>query len=138
MSRSIHYLLFVMIGCSLLGSACHKNNDAPASGLVGRWELSKETGGFAGNMDYAPGNGNILQFNASGSFTQFYSTGSSRAGTYQLDKPGAFASDRILLLNYNGILLAERDSIRVTADQLIFLPEANCCDIPTTTYLRIN
>jgi hypothetical protein len=138
MSRSLHYLLFIMVGCSLLGSACHKNNDAPASGLVGRWELSTETGGFAGNMTFAPGNGNVLQFNASGSFTQFYPSGPSRAGTYGLAKPGAFGRDQILLLNYNGLPLAERDSVRVTAGQLIFLPEASCCDIPTTTYLRIN
>jgi hypothetical protein len=138
MSRSIHYLIFVMVGCSLLGAACHKNNDAPANGLVGRWELSTETGGFAGNMTYAPGNGNVLQFNNSGSFTQFYSTGPSRAGMYELARQGAFGKDQILLLNYNGFPPAERDSVRVASGQLIFLPETICCDIPTTTYLRIN
>jgi hypothetical protein len=138
MYRPIQITLFVLVLCSLLGSSCHKSSDAPASGLVGRWELSSENGGFAGSINYSPGNGNILQFNPSGSFTQFYSTGPSHAGTYELVRPGAFVKDQILLLNYNGFAPAERDSVRVTAGQLIFLPQASCCDIPTTTYLRIN
>jgi hypothetical protein len=138
MHRPIQITLFVLVAYLLLGSSCHKSGDAPASGLVGRWELSTEIGGIAGTISFAPGNGNVLQFNPSGSFTQFYSTGPSRAGMYELGKPGAFAKDQNLLLNYNGFPPAERDSVRLTAGQLIFLPQTSCCDIPTTTYLRIN
>jgi hypothetical protein len=59
-------LLILVVTFTLTGSfvSCHKNTEIPEQSvsIAGSWELRQVSGGLAGTIDYAAGNGNILKF----------------------------------------------------------------------------
>lgn len=130
-------LLFLVAAICILGPSCAKTNQN-AGQITGTWELRKSTGGFAGTVGYPSGNGNLLSFNKNKSFTRTSGT-QTLSGTFSL-QPYTRAGEFVVSFQYlqNGNTTTEQDTVRVEPSQLIFLPIASCCDIPTTYYERIH
>ena len=86
-NKNVLYLLMAVI--IILGTACKKDKTAGFS-IAGKWELRQVSGMIA--TDYPPGNGNILQFSASG--YQKYQNGQvMQGGSYTItDDATAVAS----------------------------------------------
>ena len=129
-------LLIALTGCVAL-AACRKSSLQP-KGIVGKWELSKETGGLAGVILYSHGKSNVWIFGADNDFQQVYVNGSTVTGTYSI-KQSAAPGDFLLSSHYssNGQPVTVTDSIRFSNNQLVVLPFAGCCDIPTSFYGRL-
>lgn len=106
--------------------------------IQGDWELRKSLGGFAGTQEFPPGNGNRIGFTSATTFTRQWGN-TSVTGTYELQQ-SAQTGNYLLTLHYiqDGNSINLRDSVRFDKAQLVFLPAASCCDIPTTYYERID
>ena len=135
------YLLIFF--CCFLFIRCSQNSSLPLS-IIGKWELREQIGGIVADIKYPPGNGQTISLNADGSFISEYpsaisSNNVTRNGTYQLKVANA-QNDLILSFTFqnNNQTVIERDSIRFQNNQLLFLPQASCCDIPTIFYEKIN
>ncbi|MEP7280178.1 MAG: hypothetical protein ABI813_16140 [Bacteroidota bacterium] len=122
---------------SLLTS-CSKNS-IPRQQITGQWELRKEVGGLAGLIQYEPGTGRTLKFGDDKTFQANYPNGPDQVGTYEI-VPSANPGYWILNTHFlaNGQPSDSRDSIRFEKNQLIILPFASCCDIPTDYYDRLH
>ena len=125
----------------LFASSCSKNKQratTSTSPIEGGWELRKQTGGFAGTIDYAPGNKIQVSFEPGKIYRFTNPSGTVSEGTYEIQKSAA-AQDWILTLHTtsNGQAQVIKDSVRLTGMQLIFLPDTPCCDIPTSFYDRV-
>lgn len=118
-------------------ASCKKNNTAE-NAVTGKWELREETGGLAGKISYEPGNSTIWIFQGNRQFQTIYKNGPAISGNYQLE-PSARSGDFLLRLQFsqNGQLQSKTDSVRFEKKQLVFLPFASCCDIPTSYYDRV-
>ncbi len=115
-------------------AACNKSGTNP---IIGQWELSESDGGLAGNIKYAPGNGNIMGFDNGGTYTIFQSGSPVLKGTYKIARASPFLPDYWLYLTSPGINAGlSGDSVRITDNKLIFLTRLLCCDEPTIIYLR--
>jgi hypothetical protein len=110
--------------------ACTRNHFQ--SLIIGKWELRKSAGGISGTLSYPPGNGYVYQFNRDGNY-YFNNNTLSATGRYRVWTYG-MAGQYKLELNSTHI-----DTITITFDsgQLVFLPAASCCDIPTYFFARI-
>jgi hypothetical protein len=125
--------------CLILATACSKNSKSGSNEvIVGKWELRREIGGVAGQVEYAAGAGISFYFAGDGNFVQTTPTADrEREGTFQLTKLNG--NNYLLELNYrtfpNDMLT---DSIRFESDDtMIILPKEPCCDIPTSFYKRV-
>jgi hypothetical protein len=133
------WIIFLMVL-----SACHKTQSnsepgtTPGDGISGSWELSSETGGIAGVVNYASGNGNTISFFKSGTFRQISAPSlASLTGTYQIIKTGAPDGKDLLVRKYDSPVQTTTDSIIISNDQLILSRPPQCCDIPYSwTYNR--
>lgn len=130
------FLLTALAACIALAS-CRKSSQQP-QGIVGKWELSKEVGGFVGTVLYQHGQSTVWTFDASGNFQAVYVAGPYATGTYSI-KQSAAPGDFLLSFHYsgNGQPVTATDSIRFSNTQLVVLPFASCCDIPTSFYARL-
>ena len=130
--------VIVLLAC-MANTSCKKDN-AAESAITGKWELREEVGGFAGRISYEPGNGTVWIFNSNRQFQTLYKNGPAVnvTGTYHI-KTSARAGDYLLQLQYqlNGQDQSATDSVRFEKNQLLFLPAAACCDIPTSYYERL-
>ena len=106
--------------------------------ITGKWELREQIGGIAGKIAYKPGNGNTCVFSGDSSFQTTNANIISLTGTYKI-KPSANNGDWLLTFQFiqNGQPQSQTDSVRFGNMQLIFLPQAPCCDMPTTYYERL-
>jgi len=127
---SLAYILFF---------SCKKSNVEGRQMVTGKWELRQSAGGFAGTIDYEPGNGTVYIFDNNKGYQLTTSTGTVRSGTYEINK-SSHSGDWLLKLQYifNNQALTENDSVRFDKNKLIFFPSASCCDIPTISYEQIN
>jgi len=108
MKRYLPLLLVLIMAIS-----CKKDkNEQPvqaSTGLAGKWELRRESGGLAADRIYAAGNGTTLQFNADSSFTQYTTFQLTNQGVYSVVEQTAGMPQfkfLVLYLNhnlYNGI-----------------------------------
>jgi len=134
-------LLLIIAGFGgLLLSACGKTNRTTDNSLIdGKWELRQQLGGIIAKIDYEPGNGNTYIFTSDGSFQTTHANTPSLTGTYKMI-PSASSSDWLLTFQFvqNGQPQSQTDSVRLGNNQLIFLPQASCCDIPTVYYERLH
>ena len=124
------YLWFVFP--LLLTAACNKSSSVPY--ITGDWEISEVDGGLAGRINYPPGNGSGIRFDADGRFI-VTSVGNQRtirdSGTYSLMWTANRAD--LLFLTFKQDLLVT-DSVRVASDKLFISRPYSCCDMP---YLEI-
>jgi hypothetical protein len=118
--------------------SCRKNNIPVPDQLLGKWELRESSGGIAGTIKYNPGNGVVLNFYDNKGYKFVIPGLPSRTGIYEIQKT-TNPRDLMLQIHYTaeGQPQVEKDSIRVDASKLIFLPSASCCDIPRVTYVRV-
>ena len=129
-------LLIALTACMALTS-CRKSSQQPQA-VVGKWELSKATGGLVGVIQYSHGKSNVWIFGADNNFQQVYVNGPTVTGTYsirQSSNPGDYLLN--LQYNINSLPVTTADSIRFSNNQLVVLPFASCCDIPTSFYARL-
>jgi hypothetical protein len=76
-------LLIIVVISSL--TACKKTGTPlPSGGLFGKWELHERYGGniYPSDTTYAPGNGNILQFNADSTYKSYTEGTLNRSGIF--------------------------------------------------------
>ena len=134
-------LLVIIAGFGgLLLSACGKTNRTTGNSLIeGKWELRQQLGGIIAKIDYEPGNGNTYVFTSDGNFQTTHANTTSVTGTYKMI-PSASSSDWLLTFQFvqNGQTQSQTDSVRFGNNQLIFLPQASCCDIPTVYYEHLH
>jgi hypothetical protein len=129
---SIIFIAFILI------NSCTKSN-VENFPITGSWELRESIGGFAGDVKYNPGNGNIFQFNSDMTFKILDSATTIVTGKYQIIK--LFGNDKNLLhLKYDSATYSDvTDSVKIENDKLIFSTQPQCCDIPyATIYERLN
>ncbi len=131
-----HSAIFIILTC-IIAVACSKNENG-YNNISGNWELREELGGIAGKISYAPGNGTVWMFNNNSQFKIVTINGAAINGSYQL-KASLHPGDYLLQLqfNQNGQPQSITDSIRFVKNQLVVLPSAACCDIPTSYYDRL-
>jgi len=129
-------VLAAIVSCISMVS-CSKRINQGNGAITGKWEVRKEVGGFAGVIQYEPGKGPLYEFSANNEFRVGRISlpgGGQWSGTYQL-KASARPGDWLLALSsvntQTGQTYTTTDSIRFEKNQLIFLPAASCCDIPT-------
>jgi hypothetical protein len=110
---------YLAIGLVLVFAAgCKKDQPIQkVTGLVGKWELRIEMGGFGPNKTYPAGTGNTIQFNADSTFVQYQNFGIVRQGSYSLriatDPTGRYSFDE---LYYNNKIW---NSVQLKPDTLI-------------------
>ncbi len=126
----------VVIAC-MANASCQKNNTVQDD-ITGKWELREDVGGLAGKISYEPGTSTKWIFERNGQFQTIYINGPAVNGVYLL-KVSARTGDYLLETQYqlNGQLQVKNDSVRFEKNQLLFLPFAACCDIPTSFYGRM-
>ncbi len=133
--------IIVMLACLLIIS-CRKSSIDNQRLLTGKWELRQSAGGIAGNINYAAGNGYLVEFYNNNQYKFTFPRGVNSiplSGSYQLTRSSR-SGDWLLQLQYalNNQAIKEKDSVRFEGSKLIFLPAASCCDIPTITYEKWN
>lgn len=108
--------------------------------IVGVWELSAFIGGLAGTIPYPPGNGNLTQFYANGTYrTWDTQSGGSGTGTYQVVSTGLPGRANILIRKIDSSSQVLRDSVMVSGDQLSIFDPPKCCDqVYEVTFRRYN
>ena len=122
----------------LLIISCRKSSIDDQRLLTGKWELRQSAGGIAGTINYAAGNGYLVEFYNNNQYQFTYPPSVNfipPSGPYQLTRSSR-SGDWLLQLQYvlNSQTVTEKDSVRFEGSKLIFLPAASCCDIPTITY----
>ena len=126
---------FLLVSCT---KKISQNNN-----ITGKWEVRKSVGGFAGTIQYEPGQGPLYEFDTNEKFRVsriFTPGGSGLSGSYALKssrRPGDWLLELSYLNAQTGHIDITTDSIRFEKNQLIFLPQASCCDIPTTFLERV-
>ena len=136
-------LLVAVLGCISMIACTKETHKENSDAITGKWEVRKEVGGFAGIIQYEPGQGPLYEFSVDNKFSVdriFLPGGGQWSGTYQL-KASRRPGDWLLVLSYINNQTSQTqmttDSIRFEKKQLIFLPAASCCDIPTTFLERV-
>jgi hypothetical protein len=126
-------IIFVLI------SACKKTNPTTLS-IAGSWELRESIGGFAGDVKYVAGNGNILQFNSDMTFKMIYTSPPNTTGKYEVKNVFPGSNRNLLHLNFDSAGYSEiTDSVKIEGDKLILTTQPQCCDIPyATIYEKLN
>ena len=132
--------VIAIVGCLAMIS-CTKGNNSNSI-ITGKWEVRQSIGGIAGVIQYEPGQGTRYQFSADNTFvmTQYSPGAGAASGTYAL-KMSSRPGDWLLTLSsvnpQTGNTYSMTDSIRFDKNQLIILPFASCCDIPSTVLERV-
>ena len=135
----IFLLIFFVVGCSKTTSHQVGPNERL---LVGSWDLRQSIGGISGTVNYATRSFLTIVFDTNGHHQFNYGpavNGVRHEGLYEL-RPSARKGDWLLFLHYlnaNQQAVVDIDSVRVEANKLIFLPVADCCDIPTLFYEKL-
>ena len=82
-------------------AACKKESGGLLSDLQGTWELRSSEGGWSGQQQYAPGNGNTYSFSGNTYAHQIKTTDTTYdySGTFQIytGKPCDFAPEQTLI-----------------------------------------
>ena len=122
----------------LLLFSCSKTSSSGQKTITGKWELRQSTGGIAGTINYAPGNGRIYQFDNNKKFQLLYPASPIISGTYEVSA-SSHTGDWLLQLQFvnNNQVLTTKDSIHFEANKLIFLSTAPYVDMPTLSYERL-
>jgi len=94
-------LIVVAVVCFAM-SSCKKDSQG-LPGLFGKWELRRMYGGFGyRDSTYAPGNGNIYQFNRDSTYKLFEKGKVAEAGVFHIRKNednGGFEFNGAILFN---------------------------------------
>lgn len=112
-----------------------KGNDFAGvkNSLISTWELRESIGGFAGTIIYQPGNGSTVEFKNDNSFVSSEKGNVVLSGTYDLQTSSEKDQYRLTLQTDT---YKQSKNISLKGDTLALLPEASCCDIPTTIFVR--
>lgn len=129
--KSVMKKILVLILLAAMIS-CHKDNTPPISG---KWELRKATGGIAPYIAYAPGTGNIWQFNNDNTYTFFSNTGTAyQNGTYSVQRSGNNNEYKLQLKSASSTSTIK---IQLNGNELLQIPEETCCDMQTLFFVRL-
>ena len=126
--------LLITICICIIIFACNKTNSSnpiSVSTITGKWELREVIGGFAGDLKYAAGNGNITEFNSDYTFKIINTSNSnSVTGKFEIIKINS-NTVRLLYLKYDSVgYLDATDSLKIENNLLILTTPPSCCDIP--------
>jgi hypothetical protein len=121
----------------VLISSCKKTDPTTLS-ITGNWELRESIGGFAADVKYAPGNGNILQFNSDMTFKMLFPSPPNTTGKYKFIN--ILGNRDLLHLNFDSAGYSDvTDSLKIEGDKLILTTPPQCCDVPyENIYQKIN
>jgi len=119
--------------------SCAKSNREATNQIAGQWEHRKDEGGFAAVIHYPPGNGNKQVFGNNNELTILQADTVKFTGTYAIRASGK-PQKWLLQLSYkiNGQLETSTDTVQFAGNQLIYLPQVSCCDVPTRYYERVS
>ncbi|HEY8929221.1 MAG TPA: hypothetical protein VIM55_08530 [Mucilaginibacter sp.] len=82
------------------------------SELISKWELRIQRGGMVPDVNFAPGNGNIKQFNADGTY-KFYENGAVTAqGTFEIKMSSNSDNESLKYIYYDHATTGEIFDIR--------------------------
>ncbi len=122
----------------ILISSCKKTNQ-PNLSVAGNWELREVIGGFDGDIKYAAGNGNIIQFSPDMTFKMIYPTPPDPTGKYQIINVFPGTNKYLLHLDFDSASYADiTDSLKIEGNLLTLSTPPRCCDIPyATVYAKL-
>jgi hypothetical protein len=125
------YILLLLV----TAFACKKEaNQGNEELIVGKWELRESVGGIAGQLKYDAGNGIIMEFRYNGTYTFYLSAANpTQTGTYVL-QPTSTTGQYLL---YLAGTVSHTYTIKLFTDKLVRLPESDCCDMPTDTFVKL-
>lgn len=124
------FLLVIMQSCTKENEKGSLKNKTTETGIAGQWELRHTSAAMLpGQVDYAPGNGNIIKFTSSG--YEMYENGNLvRSGQYTI-LPDAGVSENVCLvisagqfedrIVYDGADTGSKIFFQVTGSRLIFI-----------------
>lgn len=127
-------VVITIFGCKKDLQTTHINTQIAGGSLFDKWELRRTSGGLQPDVNYAAGNGNIVQFKADSTYA-FYVGGDavSKHGTFHITKNtltmGAITFDMIY---YDGAGFGE--PITLHNDSLTIGTSA--ADGPSALYIR--
>ena len=100
----------ITMGCKkdLQGTTINKLKAAANSPLFGKWELRIQRGGLQPDVNFAAGNGNIVQFNADSTYAFYIDDAVTKQGTFHITSQ-AFAQgpEKLDLIYFDKIAAGE-------------------------------
>lgn len=140
--------IFVISFITIAAIACKKSTTNQVANIsvagiptTSKWELRKLEGSIWGNMNYAAGNGQTIEFFGVDSFKAVYPASSisyKDSGTYTIVAANNVGDFNLQKKYYrNGISFTDNDSVRIVNNQLIFLAHNGWADEPTLYYDRL-
>lgn len=107
-------LLFAAAGCKkdINSSSTLRTSKNVTTELFSKWELRIQRGGMVPDVNFAPGNGNIKQFNADGTY-KFYENGAVTAqGTFEIKVGSNSDNESLKYIYYDHATTGEIFEIR--------------------------
>ena len=133
MKKTVFFILAAVTLC-----CCEKRGKdccTMIGNLVSKWELRKSVGGIAGEINYPPGLGFIIEFKSDNSFKYFYKDSVIQSGTYNLQYAAEKEQNNI---TFHTDTNEWSQDILLKGDTLVILKLLPCCDYPDNTFVRFN
>jgi len=134
MKKTAFLIMMTAVAISCGKKGAHDNN-AVENSLISKWEARKSVGGFAGTIIYPPGNGTLLEFKSGNYYADYFKDTIVRSGTYDLQSTSEKDQYKITFHSNVG---DDSEIVVLKADTLSVGRGGQCCDIPTSIYVRIN
>ncbi|MCO5945363.1 hypothetical protein [Mucilaginibacter flavidus] len=107
--RTIRLLLFVFCA-AITAMGCKKDSSPPAklkastnSPFFGKWELRITRGGLQPDVNFAAGNGNIVQFNADSTYAFYVADAVTKQGSFHIaTQTYAQGAEKYYLIYFDG------------------------------------
>jgi len=133
MKKSAFFILaaVTLCCCEKRGKDCCMMFD----NLVSKWELRKSVGGIAGEINYPPGLGFVVEFKSGNSYKYYYKDSVIQSGSYHLEHSGEKEQNTI---TFHTDAKEWSQDILLKGDTLVLLKLQPCCDYPDDTYVRVN
>ena len=111
-------LVIIAIGCKKESQVTtHINNHIANTALFAKWELRRTSGGMQPSVYYAPGNGDMVQFNADSTYSFYIGGTISKQGTFHIAQQ-SYPSGKFDFIYYDqsafgDILTLKSDSLNI-------------------------
>ncbi len=131
-------VLFIL--CLFTLASCKKSDDLTTINLTGNWEMVSQMSVFH-TENFAPGQGNFIQFNPGNNYKIFVKDLMINEGSYRILKKNSTSINK----NFDAIFLGEdgaMNAIRITSDSLYISTPPNdikgnlIMDGGSTLYIR--
>jgi len=125
-------VLFTTIILVFIFSACKKTELVP--GLIGRWELRYQSGGWGYDSTYVAGNGNIYQFNRDSTYKRYDKGALAAAGRFHIRHENSYQMQSVNSIFFDNDVTG--DPISVQGTKLIM--GTSVADGITSNYQKIS